>query len=463
MLLRMKQLSVEGYDGSLSATQKKALSTELADLNDEINSTAQRTKFNGVDLLATTSTVEGNMADIFAGNYLQTTAYGIESTGTISANTVTYSANTTSTVAVTITNPSDPAIRKLGGTTFTFEADNNVLTMQATINGEWMTDSVTISDAEYVTGAANQTSQTVTFEKFGFSIKLDTTVTTTNYADLSGTNIAATFDGKTIVMKGESSEITDIKLNGAESSTYAFSAGGSGTLAASWTDSNGQVQQDSVTLDSADFASGTYTNISFDNAGIEFQIYNYQSRTAIEIAAQVSALENYNSASQGRLVVNGSDAGTNELVFQAGANTSAYLTVNSVNVMTGTSGVTQGTASDMISVGSYISGLGDLTTADSSTTWDTAFTNLADAIDNALDYLSDVRATFGSQINRVSYITSNLTATSTNLQSARSGIVDTDFASETAKLTKGQIMQQAATAMLAQANQMPNVILSLLK
>ena len=74
-----------------------------------------------------------------------------------------------------------------------------------------------------------------------------------------------------------------------------------------------------------------------------------------------------------------------------------------------------------------------------------------------------MRATFGSQINRVSYITSNLTATSTNLQSARSGIVDTDFASETAKLTKGQIMQQAATAMLAQANQMPNVILSLLK
>jgi flagellin len=49
------------------------------------------------------------------------------------------------------------------------------------------------------------------------------------------------------------------------------------------------------------------------------------------------------------------------------------------------------------------------------------------------------------------------------MQNARSAIVDTDFASETAQLTKGQIMQQAATAMLAQANQMPNVILSLLK
>jgi flagellin len=49
------------------------------------------------------------------------------------------------------------------------------------------------------------------------------------------------------------------------------------------------------------------------------------------------------------------------------------------------------------------------------------------------------------------------------MSQSRSAIIDTDFAAETANLTKGQIMQQAATAMLAQANQMPNVILSLLK
>jgi flagellin len=66
-------------------------------------------------------------------------------------------------------------------------------------------------------------------------------------------------------------------------------------------------------------------------------------------------------------------------------------------------------------------------------------------------------------MNRLSYISSNLSAQSTNLQNSRSAIIDTDYAAETAKLTKGQIMQQAATAMLAQANQMPNVILSLLK
>ena len=69
----------------------------------------------------------------------------------------------------------------------------------------------------------------------------------------------------------------------------------------------------------------------------------------------------------------------------------------------------------------------------------------------------------GALVGRAIYSSQNLMAQSANIQSARSSIVDTDFASETARLTKGQIMQQAATAMLAQANQMPNVILSLLK
>jgi flagellin len=69
----------------------------------------------------------------------------------------------------------------------------------------------------------------------------------------------------------------------------------------------------------------------------------------------------------------------------------------------------------------------------------------------------------GALMNRINYISTNLQSQSTNLQSSKSAILDTDFAAETAKLTKGQIMQQAATAMLAQANQMPNVVLSLLK
>jgi flagellin len=96
-------------------------------------------------------------------------------------------------------------------------------------------------------------------------------------------------------------------------------------------------------------------------------------------------------------------------------------------------------------------------------TFTTAFKTFADRIDAAIDYASDKRSYFGAQMNRLSYVSTNLQAKSTNLQSSKSAMMDTDFAAETAKLTKGQIMQQAATAMLAQANQMPNVVLSLLK
>ena len=77
--------------------------------------------------------------------------------------------------------------------------------------------------------------------------------------------------------------------------------------------------------------------------------------------------------------------------------------------------------------------------------------------------LDTARGILGATQNQMEYSINNITELSANLTSARSRIMDTDYATETANLTKGQILQQAATAMLAQANQMPNVILSLLK
>jgi flagellin len=89
-----------------------------------------------------------------------------------------------------------------------------------------------------------------------------------------------------------------------------------------------------------------------------------------------------------------------------------------------------------------------------------------DIQDSAKDYITDLatqRSLLGAYQNRLEYTVSNVTDLSANLSAARSRVQDTDYAAETANLTKGQILQQAATAMLAQANQMPNVILTLLK
>jgi flagellin len=91
------------------------------------------------------------------------------------------------------------------------------------------------------------------------------------------------------------------------------------------------------------------------------------------------------------------------------------------------------------------------------------FQMIGRAADAYISSLATQRSLLGAYQNQIEFTVSNVSELSNNLSQARSGIQDTDYASETASLTKGQILQQAATAMLAQANQMPNVILSLLK
>jgi len=98
---------------------------------------------------------------------------------------------------------------------------------------------------------------------------------------------------------------------------------------------------------------------------------------------------------------------------------------------------------------------GDITTL---TNAQTAITN----IDSALTEINGARATFGAVQNRFESVISNLQVASENTSAARSRIMDADFAAETAALTRSQILQQAGTAMLAQANQVPQQVLSLL-
>ena len=86
-----------------------------------------------------------------------------------------------------------------------------------------------------------------------------------------------------------------------------------------------------------------------------------------------------------------------------------------------------------------------------------------DVIDNALDYVNSERAKLGAVENRLNHTIDNLSNIITNTSAAKSRIVDTDYAVETAELARTQIIQQAATAMLAQANQSSQSVLSLLQ
>jgi len=89
----------------------------------------------------------------------------------------------------------------------------------------------------------------------------------------------------------------------------------------------------------------------------------------------------------------------------------------------------------------------------------TAITNT----DTAIAAVDTYRSTLGAMVNRLNYAADNLTNVATNTAASRSRIMDTDYASATTELARSQIIQQAATAMLAQANQSPSAVLSLLQ
>jgi flagellin len=84
-------------------------------------------------------------------------------------------------------------------------------------------------------------------------------------------------------------------------------------------------------------------------------------------------------------------------------------------------------------------------------------------VDNAIAKIDAIRSGLGAVQNRFESTISNLQNVSENISAARSRILDADFAAETANLTKSQILQQAGVAMLSQANQLPQVALSLLQ
>lgn len=152
----------------------------------------------------------------------------------------------------------------------------------------------------------------------------------------------------------------------------------------------------------------------------------------------------------GKSVV-GSDAGT--LTFQIGANTT---TADSIVIST-TDLTTNGT---IVSVaGSDVDGTGRMTIGDSTVDFDVVL----NGIDDALDKINSERAVLGATQSRFDAIISNLQIGIENQSAARSRIMDADFAVETANLSRAQVLQQAGNAMVAQANQLPQQVLSLLK
>lgn len=138
--------------------------------------------------------------------------------------------------------------------------------------------------------------------------------------------------------------------------------------------------------------------------------------------------------------------GTNtSLQIQIGANTEAEDSIT-INL---TDGTTAGLSVDSLTAGAV--------------TDSTAAYATIDAVDAALKTVDTARSGLGATLNRFDSVISNLQNSETNLSAARSRIEDADYAKEVAEMTRAQILQQAGTSVLAQANQIPQGVLSLLR
>jgi len=253
-----------------------------------------------------------------------------------------------------------------------------------------------------------------------------------------------------------SETISSINISSAAAGTYTLSSTGASSL----TLGNGFATQ---TVSVAEVG-GITGAISFSSLGITINLSNTTGATE----SGSSIVDSLATTTNNVIAVAGPS--TSSLSFQIGASPTASgdsISISEYNVST-----QSGSYGSLNKVGSLIANtvdtnslgyLSTTTTPVNDSDWKSAFNTLNQNVTSAINDISSARATLGATMNQLGFVNTTVQAQSANEQAARSTVVDTNFSAETANLTKGQIMQQAATAMLAQANQMPNVILSLLK
>ena len=165
-----------------------------------------------------------------------------------------------------------------------------------------------------------------------------------------------------------------------------------------------------------------------------------------------------NTEWNGRTILdNSADGNASGFVeFQVGMDTGQVISVDFGN-FTNVSG--SGTFASFVSAGATAGTISATTTSQAQLTSSAAI----GAIDTALDAISNQRATLGGVANRLTFSVDNLTNISVNASASRSAIMDTDYATSTTDLARASIIAQAGTAMLAQANQLPQTVLALLQ
>jgi flagellin len=189
-------------------------------------------------------------------------------------------------------------------------------------------------------------------------------------------------------------------------------------------------------------SNGTMTEADRDYLNAEYE----------NLAAEIERIAQ-NTQWNGGNILDGAANGTSSTVaFQVGANGGQTIEVDFGDATNGASGIMHHVASARATI-----------SAGNGTSAISTGTSAINAIDLSLTALNSQRAAFGAAINQLTYAVDNLASVKVNAEASKSRIMDTDYAVETSELARSQIIQQAGTAMLAQANQLPQSVLTLLK
>lgn len=402
-LQRLRELSVQSANATNSASDRASLDAEAAQLTAEITRVATTTQFNGVNLLDGSFSAQAFQVGANANQTISVTSIADARATGLGTNILNGLGSVIGAGGVGVTKAA--AADLTGGNTVGIEA---ALTITTTGGGTTAAFGyAALADAKAVAAAINTNASGV-----------GVTATASNSATLSGIAVAGTvgftLNGSAVsAVVADPTDLTALMgaINGAQGATG---------VTATFTSSSTKAGLTLSTTDGRDISI-----LDFTNSGA--------TKTAVFSGVTLDGAGNDSSIKSGSVSLS-SSKGT---ITLAGANTDVFTSATQASAFSSLSSIS-------------------LTSA--------ANSQLAIAvIDAALSQVNVSRGDLGAYQNRFMSAVANLATTAENLTASRSRIQDADFAAETAAMTRGQILQQAGTAILAQANSLPNSVLSLLK
>jgi len=437
-LQRIRELSVQSANATNSSSDRQALQEEVSQLVSEIERVATTTEFNNTKLLNGNFTAQQFQVGANANQTINVTVDGARTTqiGSI------VNEKGTSSVAGVVGTVGSAGTAETTADTYDGVDSSTIDGTNVTING---TNIVSSSDFSGET-ARGETS--------------DSAFAKAAAINASDAGVSAVASSSQTISVGTANAITFGADMAGDTATYALAINGENVLSqnltfgsktVSATDIQNAVNSKSDTTGVTATFDATTKKLTFTNA----------SGGNIELKETVSGVANGGTVADPLdTILSTGGAST----VTAGVNTATFrgdITLQSnelVNITAGAAVVGfDATSQNILNVDNAKS----VATLDISTV--TGANEAILAIDSALDSINSSRAKLGAVQNRFESTISNIASTSENLSAANSRILDADFAAETAKLSKSQVLQQAGISVLAQANARPQQVLSLLQ